>query len=157
MAYCLGWMHTASDGCILPRMDAYCPIWMHTASPGCIRPPMGPGLRPPSGFPPGPGPLCGAPPQPLGGRGPAPVGGRMHPGQAECIQARPNASIRGSMHPAEAVCIQPRQHAPKTNEKLSIFDVFAQYTTISVISPSFPRFCQVADLFPTPYGLKVHI
>ena len=91
-AYCL-WMHTAS-GCILP-LDAYC-LGMHTASE-CIRPPNafggpchGPGPGPMG--PPWAGPLCGPPPPPLGpplrGRG-----RRMHrPPNAECIQARPNAS-----------------------------------------------------------------
>ena len=35
----------------------------------------------------------------------------MHLGDAECIQARPNASSRSNMHPAEAVCIHIGQYA----------------------------------------------
>ena len=36
LAYCLGWKLIASDGCILPQMDAW--HRMHNAAYGCILP-----------------------------------------------------------------------------------------------------------------------
>ena len=117
---CLGWMHTALAGCILPWLNAYCPGWMHSAWLRSIRWPQMhsaamPGVAGPrgQGGRAGPAERPGAMGQPFWGRRPNALGAaecQLLAGQVECIQPRQYAFSRGSIITSSQCSIRPCSH-----------------------------------------------